>query len=49
MLMYQAYGFVLLLNLIELIAMSIVYLVVFDFLNELCQELDAVTPEAEMF
>ena len=36
LIMYQAYGFVLLLNLIELIAMSVVYLVLFDVLNELC-------------
>ena len=46
--MYQAYGFVLLLNLIELIAMSVVYLVVFDVLNELCLEFEDVPPEAEI-
>ena len=46
--MYQAYGFVLLLNLIELIAMSVVYLVVFDVLNELCLEFEEVPPEAEI-
>ena len=36
--MYQAYGFVLLLNLIELVAMSIVYFGVFDVLEEVCEE-----------
>ena len=35
--MYQAYAFVFLLNLIELVAMSIVYFEVFDYIKELCE------------
>ena len=49
LIMYQAYGFVLLLTLIELIAMSVVYLVLFDVLNELCLEFEEEPPEAEIF
>ena len=47
--MYQAYAFVLILNLIELVAMSIVYLGVFDILKDLCSEFQEEPPEAEIF
>ena len=49
LIMYQAYGFVLLLNLIELVAMSIVYFGVFDVLEEVCEEFQLSTPDAEIF
>ena len=47
--MYQAYAFVLLLNLIEIVAMSVVYFGVFDVIKELCEELQEDPPETELF
>jgi len=46
--MYQAYAFVLLLNFIEVIAMSIVYFGVFDTLKEICDEFQVKPPEEEI-
>ena len=45
--MYQAYGFVLILNFIEMVAMSIVFLGVFDITEDLCGEFDENPPEAK--
>ena len=49
LLIYQGYAIVLLLNLIELIAMSIVFLEVFDYIKELCEELEDEPSTMEMF
>ena len=49
LIMFQAYGFVLILNFIELIAMSIVYLGVFDIVKDLCVEFEENPPQAEVF
>ena len=47
--MYQAYSVILLLNLIELVAMSIVYFGMFNLLAELCGEWAEEPPEMEIF
>ena len=45
--MYQGYGFVLILNFIEIVAMAIVFLGVFDISEDLCKEFDENPPELE--